>query len=130
MIISAKNNKLTNVNPSLPNMANTIKSWFLAISFKIKKRERQGIDYVESTESVINTMGVVQPLTMEELRIKPEGCRSWEWLLIHCLPDVELNVNQYIEYDGKTYKVMASKNFEKYGYRRYTVLEAYKADTL
>ena len=129
MIISAGNNKL-NSNSTLPNMSNTITSWFQNISFEVIETIRQGIDRVEGSKTTINTRGVVQAPRDKDLEILPIGTWNFEWLLIHCLPDVELNNNQYIIYNDKKYKVMAKKDFTAYGYVRYTVLEAYKADTL
>lgn len=130
MINSAKNNLITNINSSLPNMSNTITGWFLNITFEVVERVLEGADWIETTTQTINTKGVVQPPRDKDLMIYPEGAFAWEWLLIHCLPDVDLKVNQFIKYDGKTYKVMAKKDFRKYGYIRYTVLEAYQAAQL
>ena len=130
MINSAGNNLLNNVNSTLPNMGNTITSWFLNITFDVVERTLDGADWVENVVEKINTKGVVQPPRDKDLTILPEGTWAWEWLMLHCLPDVQLNTNQYIRYDGKLYKVMAKKNWAKYGYIRYTILEAFKADTL
>lgn len=130
MINSAKNTLLTNSNSTLPNMANTITSWFLNITFEVYERTLDGADWVETVVQTIHTKGVVQPPRDKDLAILPEGTWAWEWLMVHCLPDVHLNPNQYIKYDGKLYKVMALKDFTKYGYIRYTILEAFKADTL
>lgn len=130
MIYSANQNLLTNVNSALPNMANTITSWFLNITFDIVERDLDGSDWTETTVQTINTKGVVQPPRDKDLQIYPEGTWAWEWLLIHCLPDVQLETNQYIKYDGTTYKVMAKKDWSKYGYIRYTVLQAFQAEKL
>lgn len=130
MINSANNTLLTNTNSALPNMSNTITSWFLNISFEVVERVLDGADWVEQTVQVIHTKGVVQPPRDKDLTIFPEGTWAWEWLMLHCLPDVQLNTNQYVRYDGTLYKVMHKKNWQKYGYVRYTILEAFKADTL
>lgn len=130
MIQSAKNTTLKNLNSNLPNMANTIKSWFLNISFEYVERVLVGADWVEKDPQIINTKGVVRPPSEEDLKILPAGTWSWRWLQIHCLPDVEIATNQYVNYDGVKYTVMAKKDYSKYGYVRYTLLESYKADTL
>lgn len=130
MIFSANRFNLSNTNSTLPNMANTITGWFLNITFDVVERTLSGADWTETTVETVNTRGVVQPSRDIDLKIFPEGCWAWEWLTIHCLPDVQLNTNQYIRYDGTLYKVMAKKNWEKYGYCRYMVLEAFKADQL
>ena len=119
---------MMNVNAKLPNMSATIKSWFLNITFEYVERKLVGADWVETDPVTINTRGVVRPPSDKDLKILPEGSWAWEWLQIHCLPDVKLQTNQYVIYDGKKYKVMAKKDWSKYGYIRYTLLEAYTAD--
>lgn len=130
MIQSAKNNLLKNTNSALPNMSETIKSWFLNISFEYVTRTMQGAEWVTSGPITINTRGVVRPPSDKDLKILPEGTWAWEWLQIHCLPDVFLDTNQFVKYDDKLYKVMAKKDYSKYGYVRYTLLEAFRAEEL
>lgn len=131
MINSARNNLITNTNASLPNMSETIKSWFLTITFEIVKRDvGDSADPVVTVEKTITTKGVVQPPRDIDLKILPEGSWAWEWLMLHCLPDVELNTNQFVRYDNKIYKVMAKKDWQKYGYVRYMLLEAFQAENL
>lgn len=131
MIISAKNTNLKNQNSNLPNMSETIKSWFLHITFEYVTRtiSEDSADVVQETSQTINTLGVVRPPSAQELKLMPEGAWSWEWLQIHCLPDVILETNQYVIYDEKKYKVMDKKDYTKYGYIRYTLLEAYTAES-
>lgn len=120
---------MMNINPSLPNMSETIKSWFLNITFEVIEREiGEGVDPFITVKEIINTRGVVRPPSDKDLKILPEGTWAWEWLQIHCLPDVQLDTNQFIRYDGKDYKVMAKKDWSKYGYMRYTILEAFRAE--
>lgn len=130
MINYAGRNPLINTNSALPNMSNTITSWFLDISFEVVERTLEGADWVETVINTIHTKGVVQPPRDRDLAILPEGTWAWSWLMIHCLPDVQLNTNQYIIYDGTLYKVMSKKDWSKYGYVRYTILQAYQADKL
>ena len=130
MIQNGKNLKLNNSNSSLPNMSNTIIGWFLNITFDIVERTLVDADYVNTIVKTIKTKGVVQPPRDEDLKILPEGTWSWEWLMLHTLPDVNINTNQYIVYDGKTYKVMGKKDFTKYGYIRYMILESWRTNNL
>lgn len=130
MIQSAKNNLLKNTNSALPNMSETIKSWFLDISFEYVTRTMQGAEWVTSEPLTINTRGVVRPPSDKDLKILPEGTWAWEWLQIHCLADVFLDTNQFVKYDDKLYKVMAKKDYSKYGYVKYTLLEAFRAEEL
>lgn len=130
MINCAKNKKLNNQNSNLPNVSDVIVDWFLDITFDVIERVMQGADYVENKVATIRTKGVVQPPKPKELELLPEGTWNWEWLTVHCLPDCEIQPNQFIKYDGKLYKVMSQKDWSKYGYIKYTILEAYRADNL
>lgn len=111
-------------------MATTITKWFLNITFQEVIRTLDGADWKETEGQIYNTRGVVQPPRDEDLKIYPMGCWSWHWLMLHTLPDVQLTTNQYIKYNGVTYKVMSKKDWGKYGYCRYMLLEAFEADKL
>lgn len=119
---------MININADLPNMSEVIIPWFLNISFEYVERVQEGADWVEKDPVPINTKGVVQPPSPKDLKILPEGSWAWEWLTIHCLPDVKINTNQYVIYDNKKYKVMAKKDWSKYGFIKYTLLEAFRAE--
>lgn len=121
---------MMNVNPQLPNMSETIKSWFLNLTFEIVERVQVGADFKVDweTKQEINVKGVVQPPSDKDLKILPEGSWAWEWLMVHCLPDAQIEVNQFVRYDGTVYKVMKKKDWSKYGYVRYYLLEAFRAE--
>lgn len=130
MIQSAKNQTLKSINGNLPNMSSTIIGWFQNITFQYVERYMVGADWKEKDPVDINTQGVVRPPSDEDLKILPEGTWSWRWLQIHCLPTVSLQTNQYVWYDGIKYTVMSKKDYSKYGYVKYTLLESYKASQL
>lgn len=119
-----------NTNPALPNMSQTIRPWFLNITLEVVKRVKQGADFIEVTEQIYNTKGVVQPTSPKDLKLMPEGAWAWESLTIHTLPSVKMNVNQYVRYDGTLYKIMAKKDWSKYGYIKYLVVESFTAEGL
>ncbi len=121
---------MMNTNPALPNMSQTIRPWFLNITLEVVNRVKQGADFVEVTEQVFNTKGVVQPTSPKDLKLMPEGAWAWESLTIHTLPSVKMNVNQYVRYDGTLYKIMAKKDWSKYGYIKYLVVESFTAEGL
>lgn len=130
MIQNGKNLKLNNINSNLPNMSNTIIGWFLDITLEKAERQLVGADWQLVTVGKINTKGVIQPPSSEDLKILPLGTWSWKWQMIHCLPNINLDVNDFIKYDGIDYKVMNKTNYEKYGYIKLIILEAYKAEQL
>ena len=127
MINIAQNTLLNNTNSQLPNMSSTITSWFLDISFFTVSRVLVGADWQDGQGKELKTKGVVQPPSNEDLKIMPEGTWSWKWLWVHCLPDLHLQTNQFIYYDGVKYKVMGKRDWSKYGYVEYHLLEAYQA---
>ena len=93
-ITNASSIKL-NTGGGLPNMSQTIIGWFQPITFGVVTRSV--VDY-ETTETVqqIQTRGVVQPYKPEPLEIELAGTRSWNWRMVHCLPELVLENNQYI----------------------------------
>lgn len=129
-----KHNTTLSGNTGLPNMSETIQGWFQDIEFEVITRaledDGNGVDWLPDTVETINTRGVVRPPSDKDLKILPEGTWAWEWLQIHCLPDVELDTNQFVVYKNKRYKVMAKKDWTEYGYIRYTLLEAFQAEKL
>lgn len=127
-IQSAKNILLTNTNAALPNMSATITGWFLDVVFYTVKRVMEGAEWVEVQGEELKTKGVVQPPRDKDLKILPEGTWGFEWLMVHCLPSLALEINQFIYYDNKKYKVMAKKDWSKYGYVRYMLLEAFQSE--
>ena len=129
-MISARNIKLNNINGSLPNMSDTIVGWFLNITFKSVKRVLEGADWIEEEPTIVHTQGVIQPPSDEDLKILPEGTWAWQWLMLHCLPNVTLAPNDFVIYDDVQYTVMSKKDYSKYGYVQYVLLESYKAGTL
>jgi hypothetical protein len=85
------------------------------------------VDYeVVETETEFTFKGVVQPLAREELKAKPEGERSWEWLMIHTYINIELETGDKIKYQGKDFKVMAKKDYELNNYYEYHIVKDYE----
>lgn len=124
MKISPAGNQKIGSNGVLPNMSSTIVGWFQKITFGVVARNTEDWDDKESITNV-STMGVVQPYRPTQLEIEEAGTRSWGWQMIHCLPDFVLENNQFIYYEGVKYKVMHNLPYDKYGYRQYTICEAY-----
>lgn len=112
-------------NSKLPNMSNTILGWFQPITFGIIRTSI--VDYEKViTIDYVDTQGVVQPYKPEPLEIQQAGVRSWSWLMIHCLPDLQLFNNEYIMYENVRYKILQKNNYNKYGYIEYIACEAFE----
>lgn len=125
MIVNAKDTVSVGAGyGKLPNMSQTIICWFLPIDFGVVTRVKVGVDWKETIETR-STMGVVQALKMKDLMIYPEGERAWTWKEVHCLPDFQLDPNEYVLYDGVRYKVKSKKYYKEYGFVYYHLLQDY-----
>lgn len=128
-ISNAKDRSLESSGNGLPDVSGAVCSFFRPISVGIVTSDLvRGI--ARDRVTFVDTMGVKQPFSSEELALKPEGARSWVWYTIHCLPDLVLNTNDLIQIDGQKYVVMAKSNYSEYGYVEYHVVEKYLSETV
>lgn len=129
------NNKLNfNQNRSLkngmPNMYNTLTGWEVPLTLvKITQSVEEG-DVVK-TEEEVNFLGVWQPLREEQLELKPEGQRSWEWIWIHCKTGfLNLQTQDKVIFLNKRYKVMSVKDYSLNGFLEYHLVRDYEEDII
>lgn len=113
---------------NLPNMADTIKGWFVKL---VLGRVTTTIVDHEAREVIVELtcMGVVQPFASKDLKIKPEGERSWKWQMLHTLTDVALKNGEYFFYKNVKYRVMGALGYSAYGYFQYEIVEGYVGPT-
>jgi len=108
---------------NLPNANNAIAGLEVPIKlFKITTTNINGNPVV--TTNTRPTIGTVQPLSPQELEIKAEGERSFEWLQIHIrLENFTLNVTNgdQIEWKNKKYTIMNDLGYELYGHKQFHV---------
>ena len=109
---------------ALPDVSIAFDGWFLPLTFKKIAQSNVGGRLKEEVTDV-NTMGVVQPFSPKMAKTLPEGVYYWEYLQVHCLPDVELELDSYIIYEDKRYKVEAKLDYSKYGYVEYHITESF-----
>ncbi len=69
--------------------------------------------------------GTWQPFTIEQLKIKPEGQRSWKWFMLHTTTDVVLLTDDVIKKNGQSFVVMEKGNYDENGYVMYHIVDAY-----
>lgn len=119
---AAKDRPITGGN--LPNMAETIKGWFVPIQIG---QTTTDVEDNEAKETItrIDTMGVIQPFGPQQLKIKPEGQWSWRWYMLHTLLNVRADVGEYFYIRDTKYRVMAVTRYNRYGYYEYELVEAY-----
>lgn len=90
---------------------------------------RSALEDYEETESVkwTNTQGVICPLKEQRIASKPEGQRAWIWKMMHCLPNLQLNLNDIIiDKDQVKYRVLGRSDYSQAGYMYYELVQDYK----
>lgn len=125
MIRDANMLRIGQINPQLPNMSRTIESWFQGIIVGIITSTVQAGRVVETTLD-IPTRGVLQPLTAQQLDLKPEGERNWKWYMLHCKPSLSLQTDDTVTIQGGRYRVMGRWGFDEYGYVQYELVKDYE----
>lgn len=117
--------KKLNEISNLPQMNIALMGWFYPIS--LVKLTTTIVDFEEvQTLITIKTNGVIQPLTEEEISLKPEEQRSWSWLQVFTLAKTKLKVGEKLMFNDTRYKVMALKPYFLYGYMEYHLKQDYE----
>lgn len=125
MIFDAKNVKIGAVPSTLPNMSDTLTSWFQNVTFiRITKSV---VDFqVKEVQTPECFYGVRQPFSPQQLQMKPEGQRMWKWETIHATPALILIPDEIIKFENTKYRVSSKTDWKEYGYVEYHIVEDYK----
>ncbi len=115
-----------NQSSGMPQMGAAFSGWEKPITLlKITQSVTDG--FVTDTATTITLSGVIQPLGPQELKLKPEGQRSFEWLMIHCFTGSNnLATNDRVQYNGKNYKVMKTNDYSLNNYIEYHLIADYE----
>lgn len=124
-IFNANSLTLDKITGSLPNVSGALLDWFQPITFVIIKKTTVNFKLVEE-RSNYTFMGVVESQTPQQLQMKPEGQRSWNYLNIWSLPNVSLKIDDIFCYQGKDYRVLSKNDWSQYGYAEFECVEDYK----
>ncbi len=82
---------------------------------------------VQDIKSTLTVSGTWQPLSPEEIALKPDGQRSWEWFDLHIEgASILFATNDRVIYAGKTYKIMAVKDYTLNNYSEYHLILDYQ----
>lgn len=123
MIMNGKDFKIGAQN-NLPDVSDALLDWFQNMTFDLISKAITDYDLTE-TATTISTKGVRQPFSAQQLSIKPEGQRAWKWETLHCLPDVKLNPDDIVVFNGIRYRVMDKLDYSEYGYLEYHIIQDY-----
>ena len=120
------NKTISSLMPSgMPQMNTTLNGWEVPLTL-VKVSQRIVDGDLTTTEQAINFKGVWQPLRDEQLELKPEGQRSWEWIWIHTqASELNLNTADKVIFNNKRYKVMEKKDYSLNSYVEYQLCRDY-----
>lgn len=107
-------------------MDTTLNGWEVPLTLIKVIQDVQDGELV-TTEKQINFKGVWQPLRDEQLELKPEGQRSWEWIWIHArTSELNLETADKVKFKNKRYKVVQKKDYGLNSYVEYQLVRDYE----
>lgn len=132
MLNFPRNRSISSLQKSgMPQMNTTLYGWEVPLTL-----ERVIQDVIEGDLSTItqtiNFKGVWQPLRNEQLELKPEGQRSWEWIWIHAVSStLNLETADKVIFNNKRYKVVQKKDYGLNSFVEYELCRDYEdAETI
>ena len=111
---------------TMPQVPEAIDGWEVDMIANQKRQTMVNGDVVYKN-IMVKIRGVLQPLKMSELELKPEQERDWEWFYLHIKTNyAPLTVNQQVFIKGNPYKVMKVKDYSLNSFREYEVIRDYE----
>lgn len=125
MIIGNASDKKLFENPgTLPDVSGAMQNYFQKMIFTQLIKTVVNFQAVE-TPTNTEFQGVWQPLSDQQLEMKPEGQRSWSWFMLHSEPSLILKPDDEVTYQGQNYRVMTKTDYTNYGYIEYHLSQDY-----
>lgn len=113
-----------NALSGMPQMRAAFSGWKSLVTLEVVTNaiNADGLNIPTTTQKIFK--GTVQPLSVEQLRIKPESQRSNEWLQLHFENGAtELNDGDQIIYKTKSYKINGKKDYSLNNFIEYHAME-------
>ena len=118
--------KISQMHSGMPNVLEVLDGWMMDFIVDLSRQEEIDGDYVYRSKFK-KMQGVMQPLKMEEINLKPEGQRAWEWYQLHVQANqVRIPVGKIVTFKNKKYKIMAMKDYSLNGYFEYHIVRDYE----
>jgi len=120
--------KKLNQITGMPQMKAAFSGWRTNITLTVVRNVINADGFNEPQTTTYNFKGTVQPLSAEQLQLKAEGDRAFEWLQIHIEIEnsadyVELNDGDIIVYSGKNYKINGKSDYLLNNFIEYHAME-------
>lgn len=114
---------------SLPNVSDAFWDWTQLVRFKVLETEVADFEVSERVISDVGFDGVLEPLQVRDLLVKPENQRRWIWWTIWA--PIVLSPGQVIQDpSGFQFRIMSSSNWQNGGYYQYEAVQAPAIDTV
>lgn len=124
-LTNAKRYRIKDSFTGLPDVSDSVMAFLRPVKVDIICKEQ--IDgYTQESKRCVHTQAVKQPFTSEQLKLKPEGQRSWKWFTLHCLPNLILRTDDIAVISGSSFRVMERTDYREYGYLQYDLVEDYR----
>lgn len=107
---------------SFPDISEVLDDFSEPIRFAKICKTIKDFEAVDTVKDVVEFDGVLQPLTPQKLKIKPEGQRSWKWYTLWTENVLQLD-DVVRDEDGLQYRVMALSDWKQGGYRQYELTQ-------
>lgn len=113
---------------TMPQISAAFQGWASKIS--LVRIVQKIVNYLPvDSEVKYDFQGICQPLRPEQIALKPEGQRHWEWWMIHWYTSAQnLTVNDRIIYNGCKFKVMAAYDYSANNFIEYHIIKDFEAE--
>lgn len=109
---------------NLPDVSSALLNWFQPMTFVQITKKMVNFQLVESAKRTF-FQGVMQPFTPQQLTMKPEGQRAWNWYQLHAETSLVLVPDEVVQYLGQQYRVKTKRDYTQYGYIEYELILDY-----
>lgn len=126
--MAGRNIKINQLSANLPDVSEVMNGW--EVSMTANYVTQTLVDgAVVDTEVNKPIKGISQPLKAEEIALKDEGQRSWNWVLVQVRETIygELYPTQILIINSIPHKIMAKKDWTLDGYREYHVIRDFES---
>lgn len=126
--MAGRNIKINQLSANLPDVSEVMNGWEVPmVANYVTQTVVDGV--VSDTPVTKNIKGIMQPLKPEEILLKDEGQRSFDWYQVHIRESVygELFTTQILIINNIPYKIKAKKDWTLDGYREYHVIRDFES---
>ena len=120
--------KINQLSANLPDVSEVMNGWEVPMTANyVTQTLVDGV--VVDTEVNKPIKGISQPLKAEEIALKDEGQRAWNWVQVHVREATygELQPAQILIINSVPHKIMAKKDWTLDGYREYHVIRDFES---